>query len=110
VANHNAQQFTVYFDGETAAAVRREARRQSVSVSAFLKSVAIHKLYGQETADERTRSRILYLSVGMDAVLDELQVLRQPPPLTYRHPHETSLRKVVKQVHQARLAEQSDAD
>lgn len=110
MANDNTHRFTVYFDAETAAAVRREAKRQSLGVSTFLSSLAIQKLAGQASADERNWSRILYLAVGMDAVLDELQVLRQPPPLTYRHPHEPPLRKVVKQVHQARLAEQSDAD
>jgi len=110
MGKNNTAQFTVYMTPTLAEATRYAAELRACSVSEYLKSLVVLDQENASHAAERDRQDLRYVRTGVDALLDELWQLRQPPPLTYRSASEKSLKQLVREVHAKRVGGTSDAN
>ena len=110
MGNKSLVQFTVYMTAELADATRSIARRRACSVSHYLKSLVALDQENDQRVGEQERHDLRYVRTGVDALLDELWKIRQPPPVSYRSPGEKTLKQRVRELHASRVGDASDAN
>ena len=99
-----------YVGADLARLARQAAQPYGGNVSAYLRELLERELVSGAGRDPFKRD-LHYLKTSVDAMMDEVQMLRLPPDkIAYRDPLEPSLRTIVTRIHKARMAEVSDAD